>query len=64
MEADGGIFVSYRREETEHVAGRIADRLIARFGESKVFMDVDSIPPGVDFIEAIQRAIRGCDVLL
>ena len=27
-------------------------------------MDVDSIPPGVDFAEAIQRAVSGCDDLL
>lgn len=62
--ASGRIFVSYRREETEHLAGRLADRLVERFGESQVFMDIDSIPPGVDFAEAIQRAVSGCDVLL
>jgi outer membrane protein assembly factor BamB len=62
--APGRIFLSYRREETEHLAGRLADRLVERFGESQVFMDVDSIPPGVDFAEAIQRAVSGCDVLL
>jgi outer membrane protein assembly factor BamB len=64
LNADGGIFLSYRREETGHVAGRLADRLIARFGEHTVFMDIDSIPPGADFVEVIQRAVRGCDVLL
>jgi outer membrane protein assembly factor BamB len=60
----GRIFLSYRREETQHLAGRLADRLVERFGESQVFMDIDSIPPGVDFAEAIQRAVSGCDVLL
>lgn len=64
LNADGGIFLSYRREETGHVAGRLADRLIARFGEPKIFMDVDSIPLGADFIEIIQHAVRGCDILL
>jgi outer membrane protein assembly factor BamB len=59
-----GIFVSYRREEAGHVAGRLADRLAERFGLSSVFIDVDSIEPGVDFAEAIQAAIDRCDVLL
>jgi hypothetical protein len=31
---------------------------------TKVFMDVGSIPPGVDFVELIQWAVQGCDVLL
>jgi outer membrane protein assembly factor BamB len=64
LAAPGRIFLSYRREETQHLAGRLADRLVEHFGESQVFMDIDSIPPGVDFAEAIQRAVSGCDVLL
>jgi outer membrane protein assembly factor BamB len=60
----GGIFVSYRREEAGHVAGRLADQLAQRFGLPNVFIDVDSIEPGVDFVEAIQDAIDRCDVLL
>src|SRR4051794_5973990 len=62
--ASGGIFLSYRRQETEHVAGRLADRLGERFGTSRVFMDIDSIPPGADFVEAINSAVSRCDVLL
>jgi hypothetical protein len=60
----GGIFVSYRRQETSHVAGRLYDRLADRFGESQVFIDVDTIEPGVDFAEAIFRAVAACQVLL
>jgi hypothetical protein len=59
-----GIFVSYRREDAGHVAGRLADKLTERFGTSSVFIDVDSIEPGIDFAEAIQLAIARCDVLL
>ncbi|HKX14780.1 MAG TPA: toll/interleukin-1 receptor domain-containing protein [Propionibacteriaceae bacterium] len=58
------IFVSYRRQETNHLAGRLYDRLADRFGEDRVFMDVDSIEPGVDFSDAIQQAIGSSDVLL
>jgi hypothetical protein len=60
----GGIFVSYRRQETRHLAGRLADRLADRFGEGQVFIDVDTIEPGVDFTEEILRAVSACKVLL
>lgn len=58
------VFLSYRREETKHAAGRLADRIAERFTSSQVFVDVDSIPPGVDFSEVTQEAISRCDVLL
>jgi hypothetical protein len=60
----GGIFVSYRRQETSHLAGRLYDRLAGRFGEGQVFIDVDAIEPGVDFAKKIFRAVAACKVLL
>src|SRR5215470_6640638 len=64
-EAEGGrIFVSYRRQETSHLAGRLYDRLADRFGEDQVFIDVDTIEPGIDFAAEISRAVAGCKVLL
>jgi hypothetical protein len=59
-----GIFVSYRRMETSHLAGRLYDRLAYRFDESHVFMDVDTIEPGADFADAISQAVAACRVLL
>ena len=56
--------MSYRREDTRHMAGRLFDRLVDRFGEGNVFMDVDSIEPGVDFSVAVERAVAECDTLL
>ena len=47
----GGIFVSYRRHESRDFAGRLSDHLAERFGEGQVFIDVDTIEPGVDFAE-------------
>jgi hypothetical protein len=44
----GGVFVSYRRQESSHLAGRLYDRLADRFGEDRVFIDVNTIEPGVD----------------
>jgi TIR domain len=40
------------------------EALITRFGEDQIFMDVDSIDPGVDYVEAIQQALDACDVSL
>jgi hypothetical protein len=58
------IFICYRREDAAANAGRLADALVERFGRNSVFMDVDTIEPGVDFTEAINRAIGHCDVLI
>ena len=55
------IFISYRREDTAGEAGHLADALRSRFG-SNVFIDVDSISPGVDFEEKITNALRLCRV--
>jgi alkylated DNA nucleotide flippase Atl1 len=60
----GGIFLSYRREDTRHLVGRIGDRLLDHFGDERVFVDVDTIEPGVDFAEAIAAAVGSCQVLL
>ena len=59
-----GIFISYRREDTAPYAGRLYDMLIDRFGDPNVFMDVDSIEPGLDFAEAVRNAVGSCKVLL
>lgn len=60
----GGIFISYRRQETSDFAGRLYDRLADRFGKAKVFMDVDTIELGLDFAEAITEKVDKCKVLL
>jgi TIR domain len=60
----GRVFISYRRQESSGLAGRLYDRLAARFGDSQVFMDVDTIALGVDFAEVIAQAVSTCEVLL
>lgn len=47
--ASGRIFLSYRRDDTRGVAGRLFDRLAKRFGKANVFIDVVAIEPGRDF---------------
>lgn len=58
------VFISYRREDTKAVAGRLYDRLAAHFGRERVFMDVDSIHPGRDFVEEVTSFIASCDALI
>ena len=59
----GNVFISYRREDTAGYAGRIYDRLNARF-PNRVFMDVTRLDLGVDFVEEIQKAVGSCKVLI
>ena len=57
------IFVSYRRSDTAAFAGRIKDRVNARFPRS-AFLDIDNITPGTNFVERIQAAIRSSKVVV
>lgn len=58
------IAISYRREDSLPVAGRLYDRLQAEFGRGNVFMDFDSIPYGVDFRDHIKQMIDRSKVLV
>lgn len=57
------IFISYRRDDSAAQAGRLYGRLEGHFGQEKVFMDVDAIQPGPDFVEVVQEAVGSCDAL-
>lgn len=61
---NGNIFISYRRDDSQGITGRIYDRLEAHFGHDQIFMDVDTIPPGYDFVEVIEHAVDGSKVFL
>jgi hypothetical protein len=58
-----GIFISYRRADSDGWAGRLRDTLRVRFGDL-VFQDVDNIPDGEIFSDIIDRALQECDVAL
>jgi hypothetical protein len=51
------IFLSYRRDDSGGYAGRLYDRLSQHFGRSNLFMDIDTIALGLDFVEAIEEAV-------
>jgi hypothetical protein len=58
------IFISYRREDSSGHAGRICDRLTARFGNARVFMDLQDIAPGQNFAQSIDEMIAACDCVI
>jgi hypothetical protein len=58
------IFISYRREDSSGHAGRLFDGLAARFGEDRIFMDIDSIGPGADFGQVIEQTLESSKVVL
>lgn len=62
--AFSGIFVSYRRDDSSGHAGRLFDKLIDHFGKDRIFMDIDTIEPGEDFVTVIEGAVGSCEILL
>lgn len=60
----GGIFVSYRRDDTRQAAGRLADDLADHFGSDHLFRDIEGIELGVDFAQALNQALGTCVVML
>jgi hypothetical protein len=58
------IFISYRRDDTSGYCGRINEHLVSTFGRNAVFMDLDDIDPGVNFVRAIDESLLRCDVML
>ena len=60
----GKIFINYRRDDSGATAGRLHDRLAQTFGRENLFMDVDHIPAGVDFVDYLPSQVAACDVFL
>jgi hypothetical protein len=58
------IFISYRRADAAGDAGRLADHVVKRFGAGRVFLDVDTIDPGVDFARVLRESLAQTAVML
>src|SRR6266540_810441 len=62
------VFINYRRSDSGVYAGRSSDALNAHANASSlqwdVFMDIDTIDPGVDFAEVIDEALKTCDIVI
>ena len=57
-------FISYRRDDTIGHVGRLHDRLASRWGGKSIYWDIDNIPPGDDFLNAIDNTLASCDLAL
>lgn len=58
------IFISYRRGDSIGHTGRLFDQLSKYFGTAQVFMDIDTIGPGENYVEVIEKTCESCEVLL
>lgn len=60
----GQIFISYRRADSQWAASRLYDSLTQVFPDERLFMDVDSIDPGQDFVDVLADKVGRADVFL
>jgi hypothetical protein len=58
------VFISYRRADTRHIAGRVYDRLASEISDDEIFFDVDTVPIGVNFKEYIYYKVKESAVML
>lgn len=59
-----GIFISYRRQEALKEARAIFEKLSREFGAGQVFIDLEGLDYGVDFVESLERQLQDCRVML
>lgn len=57
-------FISYRRDDAAGYAGRLHEGLERRLGAIPIFRDIDTLEPGLDFVDAIGSRLRECHVFL
>jgi CHASE2 domain-containing sensor protein len=57
-------FISYRRNQSELAANTLREGLVRRFGEERVFMDVDAITPGQQWPKRVEHAVAACRAIL
>jgi cellulose biosynthesis protein BcsQ len=60
----GKVFISYRRGDSSLHAARLYDSLSQTIGKDRLFLDVESIPLGVDFRNYVRSAIESAEVML
>jgi uncharacterized membrane protein YhaH (DUF805 family) len=62
--ATGRIFICYRRGDSQAAAGRLYDQLLQHFNRDQLFMDVDAIEPGVDFVKSLDEQVANCTAFI
>lgn len=64
VELEKKIFISYRRADSQDVAGRIYDALSTKYTRDSIFKDVDNIPVGSDFADEIVTYMSESTIVL
>ena len=60
----GNIFINYRRGDDPGFAQALFGRLEQAFAADQLFMDIDDIAPGLDFVDVMNQQVSKCDVLI
>jgi hypothetical protein len=60
----GKIFISYRRDDSRYQAQRIYEAFLRGLPRENIFMDIDAIPLGANFVRVLEGWVERCDVLL
>ncbi len=58
------VFISYRRDDSEEITGRIYDHLRNKIPKNNIFKDVQSISTGEDYRAEISKGIRESKYIL
>jgi len=58
------IFINYRRGDDPGSAQALFARLEQAFPPDQLFMDVDNVEPGLDFVRVLNEQVAQCDVLI
>lgn len=61
---DKNIFISYRRDDSAYVTGRIHEHLAREFGDGSIFRDVDDILAGRNFTQQLEHELARCNLML
>ena len=60
----GQIFINYRRDDDPGFTALLREHLAEKFAADQLFMDIDSIEPGLDFVRVLEEKVDKCDVFL
>src|SRR5262249_26477230 len=58
------VFISYRREDSKWPARQLYNSFLRHLPHGQVFIDIDSIPPGADFVEILEQQVGACEIVL
>jgi hypothetical protein len=58
------LFISYRRDDSKLYTRLLHQSLLKLMDASDIFIDIETIKDGEDFVTRIEHAVEGCEILL